>query len=265
MTLSTRISAATILSLALAAGSGALGAETVSERWERSFPLPATGEVVVVNPNGDVTVEMHGGPEVRVVADKKARAGSRERALGLLRDLDLRVHQTSKGLEIRVVPVRTGGWLGWIDGDARAGADLSLHLPSGPVSLRVKSDNGDIGVRFFGRSALLETTNGRISVYEMDAHRVEANSVNGDILLHLEALAETARVDLGAVNGNVRIVAPDSIRASIDARTVNGCVGTSLDFAEGHRTRSKLIGAFNGGGGQIRVRTTNGRVWVKKD
>ncbi|MDX1631776.1 MAG: DUF4097 family beta strand repeat-containing protein [Thermoanaerobaculia bacterium] len=247
-------------------GAAPLAAETVSDRWERTYRLPTPGgEIVVVNPDGDVTVDVHQGSEVVVVADRTARAESRERARRLLRDLELRVHETSKGLEIRVPPPRSGGWLDWIGRDGQVATDLKLSLPSGPFDLRVKSDNGDLAVRFSGRSAVLESTNGEIVIRGVGSSRTEANALNGGILLDLASMPESARVDLTAVNGDVRVVAPEDLQASIDARTVNGCVGTSFDLAEGHRTRSKLIGVVNGGGGQIRVRSTNGQVWVKKD
>jgi DUF4097 and DUF4098 domain-containing protein YvlB len=71
-------------------------------------------------------------------------------------------------------------------------------------------------------------------------------------------------MELSTVNGSIVMLLPPEFRAFIDARTVNGSVGSELPLTiDGRRSRSQLVGRLNGGVTRVVLRTTNGSIWLK--
>ena len=229
----------------------------------RTVALPAGGLVEVQNGNGDVALYRIDGTEIRVVADREARSGSRERAAKILRALEIRTERTAGGVKISVAEPEAGGsWLGLWSRDEGGHADLKVGVPA-VARVQLYARNGDILIESSSHSATVKTTNGDILIREVGEELLEASSVNGDIVIRLDSLPGTSRLDASSVNGDVKVVVPASLRAAIDARTVNGCVASTVSLADSRKSRSHIVGVVNGGGGQIRIRTTNGQVWVK--
>jgi len=252
----------TFVGLALLCG-GVASAASVTDRVERSLALPERGAVEIENANGDVVLEVIAGSDVRIVADREARAGSRERATDLLGRLQLHAARGGDVVRVTVPEHRPESWLSWrkeewVRADLRVGVPLAARV-------HLQSRNGDVSILSSGRATVVKTVNGDILIREVRGERLEASSVNGDIAVRILQLAAGSSLDLSSVNGDVKVVVPQSLHAAIDARTVNGCVGSNVELADSRKTRSQLVGLANGGGGQIRVRTTNGQVWVKGD
>ncbi len=67
---------------------------------------------------------------------------------------------------------------------------------------------------------------------------------------------------LTSVNGGVQLKVPHDTQAQVRARCTNGRVSVDgLPFSvEGERTRRRVDGTLNGGGGRIELQTTNGGV-----
>jgi DUF4097 and DUF4098 domain-containing protein YvlB len=78
------------------------------------------------------------------------------------------------------------------------------------------------------------------------------------------ALPAEGRVDLDTVNGGVTLRMPETSRATINARAVNGGVEViDLDVVvQGEKTRRRVEGTLNGGGAHVNLSTTNGGVKV---
>jgi hypothetical protein len=50
----------------------------------------------------------------------------------------------------------------------------------------------------------------------------------------------------------------------VDAATTNGGIDSDFDLAGGESRRNRLTGDINGGGGTLRIRTTNGSVHISE-
>jgi DUF4097 and DUF4098 domain-containing protein YvlB len=105
-------------------------------------------------------------------------------------------------------------------------------------------------------------TNGRIELTGLRGS-VDVASVNGSITTRMAAV--TGRVRLEATNGRVSLEVPKDAKATLSARSVNGGISvTGLNTQEvtGRRIRN-IESQLNGGGPEIDVRATNGRITIE--
>jgi hypothetical protein len=144
--------------------------------------------------------------------------------------------------------------------------------------------HGDLEVRFkvtMPADARLEMTgnNGSFKAEGLRAH-VKAMVVNGSIeLTGLHGTVDAAGVNssvsakmaevrgplrLESTNGRVVLEIPKTARATLNARSVNGGItltGLTVEEATGRRIRT-LESQLNGGGPEIDLRVTNGRISI---
>jgi hypothetical protein len=59
------------------------------------------------------------------------------------------------------------------------------------------------------------------------------------------------------------VTVPRSIAARVDASTTNGSINTELPVTLSSTSRHALRGTINGGGGELRLRTTNGSIDIR--
>jgi DUF4097 and DUF4098 domain-containing protein YvlB len=269
-----------ILSLVLL--SAAAQAETLTEKLSKTYPLAADGSLSLQNVNGDVTFEAWDRSEVQVDAEKKVKAGDVEDARKILSQIRIDVQAEPSAVRIETkMPKKTegGGFWGLFGGkDVSMGVTYRIKVPRGAI---VEADNVNGGIRLSGTrgTGRLETVNGPIHV-EGTSGALVLSSTNGGIEVvrtegalkasttngHIEA--ELARVppdrDLGfsSTNGGVTVRLPRDVRLSVDAATTNGGIHSDFDLAGGESRRGRLSGDINGGGGTLRIRTTNGSVQI---
>jgi DUF4097 and DUF4098 domain-containing protein YvlB len=279
-----KILSLSILSLVLP--SAAAQAETLTEKFAKTYPLAANGSLSLKNTNGNVTFEAWDRAEVQVNAEKKVKAGSAEDARKILSQIRIDVQAEPSAIHIETVMPKKGESGFWNmlfggDGDVNAGVTYSVKLPRGAI---VEADNVNGAIRLTGTKGTgrLETTNGRIEV-EGTSGALVLSSTNGGIAVtraegavkatttngNIEA--ELARVlpdrDLGfsSTNGGVTVRLPRDVRLSVDAATTNGGIHSDFELAGGESRKSHLTGDINGGGGTLRIRTTNGSVHIDEN
>ena len=207
------------------------------DTWTRSYTLASGGRIEVININGRIEAQPTSGNQVEVTGIRTARAVTDERAKELLGQVEIReeVGEGRVRLEVRA-PRRSG---------------MSQH----DVTWTVKVPQG-VNVD-------LKTTNGGVTLDGIKSAEVRAQTVNGGVRLELASpLPAEGRVDLDTVNGGVTLRLPETSRATINMRAVNGGVEVSdLDVAvQGERSRRRLEGTLNGGGAHVNLSTTNGGV-----
>jgi len=96
---------------------------------------------------------------------------------------------------------------------------------------------------------------------------VEASAVNGGVEIELaKSLPADGRIELDTVNGGVGLELPETSRATINARAVNGGVKVlELDVVnQGEPSRRRLEATLNGGGAKVNLSTTNGGVRLSR-
>lgn len=278
----TRKRLSVFLGLYMAAGAliaaGAAGAETLTEKLDRTVPLQAGSQVRLSNVNGAVTLEAWDRDEVRIEAEKKVKAGDADVARKYMSQLKIDITQGADGLRIDTKhPRRESGFFDWMFGkDVNANVTYRLHVPR-RAALHVVSVNGGVSATGTRGKAHLETTNGGIKVQNVQGDMVletvnggidvirsagalRAGSVNGGIDAELSGLQDGSEIRLTSTNGGIHLRLPRDARLSIDAGTTNGRVRSDLSIEGGEPGKRSLRGDLNGGGGKLYARTTNGSI-----
>ena len=272
-----------LLALAgLALSVAAAHAATVKETLRESHPLAPGGRLDVRNVNGGVVIEAWDKAEVEMIAEKQAKAGSEAEAKKKLAEVKIEVTKTADGLKIATkMPKRNYGFFDWVFGHSgNVNVRYTLHVPR-KAELDVDTVNGGVKVSGTEGKTRLITVNGRIEVARV-AGRIDAETTNGGVQVTDSRGAVSALTTNGAIevelknvtpgsdlalsttNGGVSVRLPKGVRLSLDAATTNGRVSSEFSVAGGSSSKKRLSGDINGGGGKLRVRTTNGSISIDK-
>lgn len=250
--------------LALLAAAPALAVE-VEERFDEIYELAPGGSVAVANVNGAVVVEGWDRDEVRVVAVKKAKAASRDRARELLERLEVRVDHRPDRIEIDTRrPESSSGFFGWLFGNESHGhVSYTLSVPR-RSDVEVDTVNGKVHVRDLEGHVEADTTNGGIEVEDVRGS-VDAGTTNGGIRVLLADVSGDRSMRFSTTNGGIHLTLPRDVRATLEASTTNG--GIDLENLPAADVRSHgrrhLRASINGGGSKIELSTTNGGIKIQ--
>jgi DUF4097 and DUF4098 domain-containing protein YvlB len=107
----------------------------------------------------------------------------------------------------------------------------------------------------------LETTNGKIEVLRCAGH-LDAETTNGSIRAELTSVDAGQPMQFETTNGRISIALPATYGARVDASTSNGGIRTELPVATTAVDRNSLRGTINGGGAELKLRTTNGSIEI---
>ncbi len=250
--------------------------------------------VVVTTENGDISVDVENTVTEAVIAGTRRATGiDDEDAEARLPEVEIKVQRNaddSSILEITAI-------LPKVSGTVRGSVDFKISLPSG-ASLKLNSTNGDIDVEDNTGAVVASTTNGDVTIDD-NIGSVAAQSTNGYMLLTdvtgnvtfvttngdvvasgiLGSVSGTTtngdvnvkatitgkqRIDVETSNGRIDIKAPDDIAVDLDLATstlsrvtaeLGAFIVTDLSISD-----SSITATLNGGGGQIKARTTIGRI-----
>lgn len=257
-------------------------AAEVTDRFEKTYPFRDGALLELDNVNGAVGIDAWDRDEVRLVAEKKVRADDQAKAREVLKQVQVSVQQEGGGLQVVTrIPKTGGGILDWMTGDnVNVSVSYRLQVPR-RARLDVETTNGTLRVKGTQGEAILETTNGAISIADLDgdlrlsstnggieatdvAGAVRASTTNGGIEVRLREVPSGSELSFQTTNGSVDVALPSDIRASVDIATSNGRISSEFDVAGGSKSRTRLSGDINGGGGELKIRTSNGNVEVEQ-
>lgn len=271
-----RIPGLALLALALTWTSAE--AATLKETFKQTYPLGAGGEVEVRNTNGGITVEAWDRNEVQVEAIKQVKADSDAKAKEILQKIRIDVQAGSGLVRIETrLPKEEGGLFKLLTGNStnysvtykiRAPRDVvaGLHSTNGGVRLVgtrgkavLETTNGGASVERVAGDIRMRSTNGGLNVVEASGN-LDGITTNGGITAHFTEV--DGDISLSTTNGGVTLKVPRDIRASVDVATSNGSIRSELEVEGGQKGRKSLTGDINGGGGSLKIRSTNGGVRI---
>ena len=225
--------------------------QNTQQVFEQTYKLPAGGHFLLDNVNGSVQVEGWDRDEVEVSAVKTSQNDSSD--VDLVK-IDVQTHPGEVDVHTRY----PGG----------KGVDVAveyhIHVPNRVLLGSVGTVNGSVlvhGVKGKGEGQL-RSVNGNVEVTHSSG-RFTAKTTNGDVRLELNHHVDGATMNLETVNGSVLVGLPSNGSADLKVHNMNGDV---LSDVPGIFDRRALPGAraFQGklghGGGEISVRTINGRI-----
>lgn len=279
-----RLRAAATAALALVLAAASAGAVTLTEKFDRTYPLGEGGELVLDNVNGAVEIEAWDRDEVRIEAEKKVKARSRETAQKALADLKIEIDAGSRRLSVATrMPKSNEGLLNQLWGsDVQASVSYRIKVPrrvtldaettNGALRLagtegdtQARSTNGRVRIESVSGRMKVQTTNGAIEVVD-SAGSVDARTTNGGIRVQLAEVTPGSEMSFTTTNGGVTLTLPAGVRATLDAATSNGSIASDFPVLGDARkpSRRRLSGDLNGGGGRLKIRTTNGGVRIEE-
>lgn len=233
-------------------------AAPVTATIEESRPLVATGEIVVDNVNGPITIETWDNPEVRLVATKEARTEADLKALAV------RIETTDSRFTVKTEYLDKDG--SWLKKFTNTGSvRYVLTVPHTATLRRIETLNGPIQIANAHGRVTAKSLNGRITARGL-RHEVDLNTVNGAITAEFDTIGEKQDVRLETDNGAIELRLPADTSAELDASTVNGGIANDfgLSASEENWVGHKLDARLGTGAGRIRLKTINGSIEIRK-
>ncbi len=250
------------LALALVATT-AMARDSATEKFDRTLNVRPGSELEVENVNGRITISAWDQPRVRIQAVKSVRTGDDRAAQEALRKLRIEIKQTGDRITVDTIyPKRDDNFFGLFFGSSiNASVQYEINVPR-TMNLSVDNVNGAIAVSDVSGKLELDTTNGKIQVTRC-AGTLDASTTNGSIEAELVQVTAGQSMRFETTNGRITLAMPPSVAADINAGTTNGSIRSDLPLETSRFSRTSLRGSLNGGGAEIRLRTTNGGIDIK--
>jgi hypothetical protein len=228
----------------------------------------ASGRVIEVKGvNGRVNAEgTAAGGEVEVVATKRARRSDTS-------SVRIEVVEHADGVTVcAVYPSRDedkpnrcapggGGNMNVRDNDVQV--DFTVRVPAG-VRFHGRTVNGGVEADNIAADVEAYTVNGGIRV--STAGLARAMTVNGSIRATMGRADWQGELQFATVNGGIDLIFPPTLSAEVEAETLNGHIESDFPVtAQGRFSRRRrLEGVINGGGRELRLKTVNGNVEIRR-
>jgi DUF4097 and DUF4098 domain-containing protein YvlB len=269
-----------IIGCALLIGAAAVGQEIPTDRVSVPFRDPSRPGIVKVNHlmTGGITVKGYDGKEVVVEARLRGgRSSKKERSDNKTEGLK-RIEIATTGLTVEeednVVSVNTGPL-----GHA---VDLSLQVPTA-TSLKLGCMNdGGILVEKVAGEIEANNLNGPVTLTNVSGV-VVAHSLNGEVVIQMDKVTPDKSMSFSTLNGDIDVTLPPDIKAKVKLETQNGSIYSDFEIGleknprppsveDGRKEGGKyrivfdkgVVGTINGGGPEIRFKTLNGTIHIRK-
>jgi hypothetical protein len=234
-------------------------------RWQGHLKAGQTLEVI--NQNGQVEATSAAGDEART---EGTWSGDAER------ELFIEVVEYSDGVTICAVHAKDkapgrchrGGvssesesW-SWSWHGNRGKINFDVQVPRG-VNFHGMTTNGSVVGRNLASVVEAATTNGNVEV--STSEWVSASTTNGGIKVSMGSAKWTGELKVSTTNGSVEVTMPGSAEFRVNAATTNGGIQTDFPVTvQGSFNSKELSGTVGGGGRELKVATTNGRIRLMK-
>jgi hypothetical protein len=255
-----------ILAVATLLLATAASAVELTETIDKTFDVKPGSSVVLENVNGGITVSAWDQARVRVIARKEVK-GDRDDATRAMKELRVELQPRNGGLVVKTeYPDHDHGIssiFDWLTGDhVQAQVRYELTVPKS-MNLDISNTNGAITVNDVAGRHDLDTTNGRITTVRC-AGSLDATTTNGRINVELVRVTPGQDMKLSTTNGGITLTVPSNFAGELDAGTTNGSIHTDFPITTTRGDNNRLRGSVNGGGAQLKLRTTNGGINIKK-
>jgi hypothetical protein len=206
--------------------------ESHEETVEKTFVVDGMPRLRVRNVSGETNIRAGDAGQVRVVARKRVKGGSADRAKRLLENVEVRIEQ--RGNDIFVEPhlyEQERSWLEMFRGK-RFRVDFDITVPR-ECAVDAQTVSGDMEVRGTRGPMRVESVSGDVSIADAQGP-MRVKSVSGDV----EITDYVGAVEGSAVSGDVSI--RGRVR-SCELHTVSGDISVDLDPDPGRESRLKTI------------------------
>ena len=209
-------------------------------------------ELFVANINGSVTViGVDTLSESRISGTKIVKDQSEDSATRHMVDITIDVQESPSAFTIRTLQPNTGSGRTYE-------VDYEILVPS-TWKTTVTNVNGDIVIHNFRNTVTSSVVNGTVNATDISAS-TNITATNGTINGKVN-LPENATCSLTLVNGNVTLLVPNTLSASVSATVMLGTVSvTGVPVSCTTNTQTSVVGVVGSGKGTVRLSSVNGFV-----
>jgi hypothetical protein len=209
-------------------------------------------EVFITNVNGTITiigVDTLG--EARISGTKIVKDESEDAAMRHMVDITVDVQESSSALTIKTLQPSTS--------ERRTyQVNYEVMVPNS-WRVTVSNVNGNVDIQNFRNTVTSSVVNGIVNATDI-AGSINVIVTNGTINAKVY-LPENGSCALNLVNGNVLLLVPRTLSASVTASVTLGTVSvTNLSIAYATNTRTTVVGIVGVGKGTVRLSSVNGVV-----
>ena len=172
-------------------------------------------------------------------------------------DLEGRVHARTSGGSLRFESID-----GSIDAHT-SGGSINIEACSGET--KVTTSGGSIKIERADGTVTAHTSGGSIRVHEVRG-TINASTSGGSVEAYIRE-QPTADSSLTTSGGTVKVVLGNDVAVDLSARTSGGRVYNDFEIliaAGGSTSKNRLEGAINGGGPELKLRTSGGSIHVRR-
>jgi DUF4097 and DUF4098 domain-containing protein YvlB len=254
--------------------------EVIEKVFQMDASRPAELEFLDVDGNLYLSPSADSSISVRIKKDVKIRDA--RRAERILRETKVELHHQGNFLKIRIRYPRFKGIFFWLSDTQRVkvvseisvpvNSRVKAHLVDGSIygeglqaDLDLNIVDGDIRLTEIKGTARIHDVDGKIHI-SGDLKDLHLRSVDGDIRVNLsQASVMEKDWDIRTVDGDVDVTVPADFSADVSLQTEDGRVETEVPLLTTKETfRKKLTGKLNNGGFLFSIRTTDGRISLRK-
>lgn len=151
-------------------------------------------------------------------------------------------------------------------------ADLVASSVSGDLNFqgrvqRARADtvSGDFRLRDVQETLNIETVSGDARIVDSSLAQIDAGSVSGDLEFDVELLGN-ARVAIETMSGEVTLILPSGLNASVNAESFSGSLRSDfqLDISDQKGPGSTMRGKLGSGDARIRMESFSGDIRLRK-
>jgi DUF4097 and DUF4098 domain-containing protein YvlB len=272
------------------------GGESHDQTIEKTFTVDGMPRLRVQNVSGETAIRVGESGQVRVVARKRVKGGSADRAKRLLENVEVRIEQ--RGNDIFVEPHLYEQERTWLDlfrgkrfrvdfeitvpretavNAQTVSGDLDLNGTRGPARvesvsgdvnienvqgpMRIKSVSGDVQVTDYVGSLEGSSVSGDVDIRGR-VHSCELHTVSGDISIDLDPEVGGRETRIKTISGDVEVGLLTS-SCVCDFHTASGdldCEVPARIMREGRKDRTVVVGD---GSSRLTVKTVSGDLTIK--
>ena len=226
----------------------------IEDSSDADYDVRAGAPIFVETFNGAIRVRSGSDNRVHVTTKKYVSTEDGEAdARAVMASLNVEVSRENGGLSLRAPKDHRDG--------VQTGITFDITVPRAS-DLTLLTTNGAIDVDDVRGNAKLRTTNGHIEV-DRGAGSVDAETTNGAVLIELLDVTPSRPLRAITTNGGITLELPNNLGADIEASTTNGTIHSDLPLVTNDIERTRMSGRVNGGGVDVRVKTTNGSIRIK--
>ncbi len=246
----------------------AILAVCISTKAQESYTRSLEGiDWVKIESKADIIVKTHTKEQLLIKGGNAKKTPEKAKGLKLVGDggsdnTDVGFYVVKEGNELLVRNLRK-----WNKGNAE------IYLPASQNIAVTTNGTGQSDIRIYGFKGEIEANarlNGGIKIEDVSGP-VTANSLNGGIDVTFSKVNQDSPITIYSTNGALDIRLPQDTPANLGMSSTNGEIYTDFELKFPEKNGLKSISSqrvkqtINGGGVQLKLKTTNGNIYLRKE